>query len=222
MDHTAPHSPSAGAPPANPERGLHLKRLAKRVHKLLTAGHSALDPQLLQALAELADHAQDIVRLACEHASLLDILRDLQAHGQFGTTAAPSDGALAAARQRARRAADRRPTALWDPHAEREMLERLLHACDAHALDGILLDLAQATGYLGLIDVSWGFWHYGRHAEQAQALGMDGALHRLLSAGWQIQHRVLEAPGSEQAERERAAIRARHCPASAPDAEANA
>ncbi|MFT3815648.1 MAG: hypothetical protein QM740_20165 [Acidovorax sp.] len=74
----------------------------------------------------------------------------------------------------------------------------------------MVLDLAEASGYLAMLDVPWDYWHLGRHAEQAASLGMDDALVRLFSAAWQIQHYVLDTTDAAQSELERKRIRADH------------
>lgn len=199
--------------PGHADRSVELKRLAIRVDALMASGRSALDQELLQALAELGNEAQAIARLASAQ-GLFGILQELHAYSLFDATGTECDGALVMLKLRARRAASGAPAALWDPQAERELLEVMLRAEDAGALDRVLLDLAQASGYIGMIDVSWTYWHYGRHAEHVEDLGMDASLQRLLSAGWQIQHDVLDAPDSECAERMRTQIRAQHRAAS--------
>ncbi len=196
------------------DRSMELKRLAIRVDALMASGRSALDQDLLQALVELGNEAQSVAQLASEQ-GLFAILHELHAYSLFDATGTECDGALVMLKLRARRAASGAPAALWDPQAERELLEVMLRAEDANSLDRMLLDLAQASGYVGMIDVSWTHWHYGRHAEHVEELGMDAPLRRLLSAGWQIQHGVLGAQESECAERMRMQIRAQHRAASA-------
>lgn len=219
-----PHSAgdaSAAGPVARaaPHRGrahpaAEIQRLAARVDALLDSGLSALDSELLQALAELGNHARSIVRTASEHASLHEILRGLHAYNLLDTTDTECDGALAALKRRARRAATGAPAALWDPHAERELLETLLHVAEEDALDHALLELAQACGYTDVLDVDWRFWHYGRHAEHAAKLGMDACLPRLLDAGWQVLHHLLPDPDGEHAQRMRMQLQVRHRQAS--------
>lgn len=198
-----------GSGPGDADRSVELKRLAIRVDALMASGRSALDEDLLQALVELGNEAQTVARLASEP-GLFAILQELHAYSQFDATGTECDGALVMLKLRARRAASGAPAALWDPQAERELLEIMLRAEGADALDRVLLDLAQASGYVGMIDVSWAYWHYGRHAEHAQELGMDPSLQRLLSAGWRIQHDVLGASDRECAECMRAQIRSQH------------
>ena len=200
--------------PSHADQPEELKRLANRVDALLASGRSALDQDLLQALVELGNEAQAVARVASEHASLFVILQGLHAYSHFDATGTECDGALVMFKLHARRAASGAPAALWDPQAERELLEVMLRAEDEGTLDRVLLELAQASGYVGMIDVSWNHWHYGRHAEHAEELGMDTSLQRLLSAGWQIQHHVLGAPDSGCVERMRADIRAQHLAAS--------
>jgi hypothetical protein len=196
--------------PGHADRSVDLKHLANRVHALMASGCSALDEHLLRALVDLGNEAQAVARLASEHAVLSVILQELHAYALFDATGTECDGTLVVLKLRARRAACGAPAALWDPQAERELLEAMLQAKEEDALDRVLLDLADASGYVGMIDVSWSHWHYGRHAEHAQELGMDSSLQRLLSAGWQIQHDVLGAPDSVCAKRMRTHIRAQH------------
>lgn len=187
-----------------------LRQLAQRVQTLLARGQCALDPQLLQALVELGDRARAVARCASASANLLAILQDLQEYNLFDATGTECAEALVVLKQRARRAASGAPDALWSLQAEQDLLEEMLQAGDEETLDGLLLELAQASGYLAAIDVGWRHWHYGRHAEHARELGMDAALQRLLASGWQIQHHVLGATTGDGAERMRTQIRSRH------------
>lgn len=68
-------------------------------------------------------------------------------------------------------------------------IEKLLITETSEELAGLLQPLASERGYSSELNVSWDYWHYGRHAEYAAELGMPD-LARLFSAAWQIEHRV--------------------------------
>lgn len=123
-----------------------LQRLAGRVATLMASGLAPLDAELLQALADLGSQALSIVRLASEHARLRDILRGLHAYNLLDATGTESDGALAALKRRARRAAADGPSAPWDPRAEGGVLETLPHATDEAAPDRAMPEPARAHG----------------------------------------------------------------------------
>lgn len=83
-------------------------------------------------------------------------------------------------------------------------LDQLLRTTSDVDLDALLRHAADECGYANHLDVSWAYWHYGRHAEHADALNMR-LMSRLFSAAWQIQHRVHDAD-DETAENEHDAI----------------
>lgn len=69
-------------------------------------------------------------------------------------------------------------------------IEDLFLAETSGQLDGLLLPLSEVRGYCRELNVSWDYWHYGRHAEYAEELGMPD-MARLFSVAWQIESRVL-------------------------------
>lgn len=89
-------------------------------------------------------------------------------------------------------------------------LEDLLSTDTRHALDNLLQQAAEECGYHSHLDVAWDYWHYGRHAEHAESLGMTD-LSRLFSAAWGIEHRVHGEDG-ESAEKAREELRAKFAP----------
>ena len=84
-------------------------------------------------------------------------------------------------------------------------LDQLLHTTNDHDLDQLLRRAAEECRYFMYLDVSWDYWHYGRHAEYAAALGLT-TMSRLFSASWQIQYRVHDVD-EQTAEDERNKIR---------------
>ena len=71
------------------------------------------------------------------------------------------------------------------------------------ALDRLLSDrAAEECGYHGTLEVSFDYWHFGRHAEHAAEQGMY-VLAVLFSAAWHVRHRVLgnEDPVHKDAEK---------------------
>lgn len=68
-------------------------------------------------------------------------------------------------------------------------LDDLLATQSRHELDELLRLADEDSRYSMHLDVSWSYWHYGRHAEFARELNMPN-LARLFSAAWQIEHRV--------------------------------
>jgi hypothetical protein len=72
----------------------------------------------------------------------------------------------------------------------RVSLDDLLATQSRHELDELLRLADEDSRYSMHLDVSWSYWHYGRHAEFAQELNMP-ILANLFSAAWQIEHRVL-------------------------------
>jgi cytosine/adenosine deaminase-related metal-dependent hydrolase len=71
----------------------------------------------------------------------------------------------------------------------RVSLDDLLATQDRHTLDQLLRLADNDSRYSMHLDVSWSYWHYGRHAEFASELDMP-SLASLFSAAWQIEHRV--------------------------------
>lgn len=65
----------------------------------------------------------------------------------------------------------------------------LLDTADEDELDKLLRKASQTCHYDQELDVSWGYWHYGRHAEFAQQQGMP-YMALLFSAAWDIAHKV--------------------------------
>ena len=65
-------------------------------------------------------------------------------------------------------------------------LEDLLATESDFTLDKLLTKAASECGYHRRLDCAWRIWHYGRHAEFADELGML-ELSKLFSAAWQIQ-----------------------------------
>ena len=86
-------------------------------------------------------------------------------------------------------------------------VEDLLDAADAEKLESMLIECAEDRGYFGSLDVSFDYWHYGRHAEFARELGLPD-LARLFSAAWQIESRVLRENDPEAREEAQEQIRA--------------
>jgi len=86
-------------------------------------------------------------------------------------------------------------------------IEDLLKTSDRWELDEQLQLADDACGYGTHLNVAWAHWHYGRHAEFAEELGMD-EMSRLFSAAWQISLRVHEAASAEEAADAREEIRA--------------
>lgn len=78
-------------------------------------------------------------------------------------------------------------------------VEDLLAVADAEELESLLIECAEERGYFSSLDVSFDYWHYGRHAEFARELGMPD-LARLFSAAWQIESRVLREDDPEDRE----------------------
>lgn len=68
-------------------------------------------------------------------------------------------------------------------------LDDLLSTSNRNDLNNLLCDAAQQARYDIHLDVAWDYWHFGRHAEHAEALGMP-VMAKLFSAAWQIEHRV--------------------------------
>lgn len=68
-------------------------------------------------------------------------------------------------------------------------LDDLLATQSRHDLDQLLRLADDDSRYSMHLNVSWSYWHYGRHAEYANDLGLP-SLARLFSAAWQIEHRV--------------------------------
>lgn len=71
----------------------------------------------------------------------------------------------------------------------RVSLDDLLATQSRLELDQLLRHADEDSRYSMHLDVSWSYWHYGRHAEFARELNMP-ILARLFSAAWQIEHRV--------------------------------
>lgn len=89
----------------------------------------------------------------------------------------------------------------------KSILDSLIASTSEAALDAALQNVASDCGYFEGLPVAWSYWHYGKHAERAEASG-QALLAVLFRASWAAQTRVLLASSSEEAERERAAIRA--------------
>jgi len=68
-------------------------------------------------------------------------------------------------------------------------IEHLLAAKHDHDLPKLLRDAAEECRYFSTLDVSFDYWHYGRHAEHAKQNDMPD-LSALFAAAWQIQYRV--------------------------------
>lgn len=189
---------------------MEIAHLARVVIQHMQSGMTALDAELLQALSDLGSRTADITRIVAEHNALFAILSTLHDYSHFDPSGTECDDQYRAAKRRARRAASGAPSALWSAHAEREALETFLAAPDERTLDDLVSNLAEAAGYMKLIDVSWRYWHFGRHAQEAACLGMDGALVSLFAAAWQIQHHVLGNADPAKADQERQRIREAH------------
>lgn len=70
-------------------------------------------------------------------------------------------------------------------------IEDVVNAADEIALDRLMSDqAAQECGYHSTLDVSFDYWHFGRHAEHAAEQRMY-ALAALFSAAWQVRWRVI-------------------------------
>lgn len=96
----------------------------------------------------------------------------------------------------------------FDPAEEVTVtVEDLLNAANAEELESMLIECAEELGYFGSLDVSFDYWHYGRHAEFARQLGMPD-LARLFSAAWQIDSRVLREDDPEARENAKEQIKA--------------
>lgn len=209
-DHAQQCPEAAPSHAAGSKISMEIVHLARVVAKHMQSGRTALDAELLQALADLGNMANNIARIAVEHDALLTILSTLQDYSHFDPSGTECDDQYRLAKRRARRAASGAPSALWSEHAEREALETLLTASDDRSLDDLVSNLAEAAGYMKLIDVSWRYWHFGRHAQEAACLGLDGALVSLFAAAWQIQHHVLGEEDPAKADQERQRIRKAH------------
>jgi hypothetical protein len=64
-------------------------------------------------------------------------------------------------------------------------LRQLLQCKSVEQLDKKLKLCAHDVLYSTNLPVSWDYWHYGRHAEYAESLGLK-ELSILMSAAWQI------------------------------------
>lgn len=78
-------------------------------------------------------------------------------------------------------------------------LNDLLATDKAADLDRLLKQAATECGYHSTLDVNWGYWHYGRHAEHAEQ-NHRPEMARLFSAAWQIEHRVHGQAAQEAAD----------------------
>ncbi len=85
-------------------------------------------------------------------------------------------------------------------------VEDLLLTEDRSQLNKLLKQAAEECMYARDLNVSWDYWHYGRHAEFAEECGML-AMSRLFSAAWQIEHRVQGADDPQSAQAARDEIR---------------
>lgn len=90
-------------------------------------------------------------------------------------------------------------------------IDDVVNAKDDAGLTRVLREAAEQCGYYTTLDVSFDYWHFGRHAEHAQHNGML-ELAALFSAAWQVQYRVLMHSGRSKKVRdlvtqEQAAIR---------------
>ncbi|MBK6616539.1 hypothetical protein [Ottowia sp.] len=93
-------------------------------------------------------------------------------------------------------------------------IDDVVNAKDDAGLTRVLREAAEQCGYYTTLDVSFDYWHFGRHAEHAQHNGML-ELAALFSAAWQVQYRVLMHSGRSKKVRdlvtqEQAAIRLEH------------
>jgi len=66
------------------------------------------------------------------------------------------------------------------------ILDQIARSDSIDEIDTILAAAAEAAGYYRHLDVPWDYWHYGRHAELADSLGLQ-VLGCLFRAAWQIE-----------------------------------
>lgn len=70
-------------------------------------------------------------------------------------------------------------------------LDSLLSSKHHFELEKRLTDLASSAGYFSTLEVSFDYWHYGRHAEHASSQGMR-QLGKLFAAAWAFDREVLD------------------------------
>jgi hypothetical protein len=86
-------------------------------------------------------------------------------------------------------------------------IEDVVNAQDEFVLGRLMADqAAEECEYHSTLAVSFDYWHFGRHAENACDHGMY-ALAALFSAAWQVRHRVLGHEDAELQMKEKEAIR---------------
>lgn len=85
-------------------------------------------------------------------------------------------------------------------------IEDILTADSEHTLDKLLQEAGEQCGYFNSLEVSWSYWHYGKHAEQARDKSMR-EFATLLSVAWQVGYRVICEENPTVAAKQREEIR---------------